>query len=36
MSNASDATVKRTLSYLFGGLLGLFVALVALAHTIVY
>jgi hypothetical protein len=36
MSNASDAAVKRTMSYLFAGLFGLFAVLITLAHTIVY
>ncbi len=36
MSNSSDKAVKRTMTYLFGGLFGLFLVLVTLAHTIVY
>ena len=36
MSQHSDATVKRTMTYLFAGLFSFFLVLVALAHTIVY
>lgn len=36
MSQHSDATVKRTMTYLFSGLFGFFLVLVTLAHTIVY
>ena len=36
MSQHSDATVKRTMTYLFSGLFGFFLVLIALAHTIAY
>jgi len=35
-TNTSDATVRRTLTAIFSGLLVLFVVLIAVARTIVY